>query len=428
MKKQSLVKQTALLSGANTAVRALGFVMRVWLSRVMGAEAMGVMELASSAHMLWIAPVTSGIPMAVSREAAAGHGEAALAAGRRLALRISLAMLPILLFAMPWIARFLGDGRTLPALLMYLPCLPILGLSAAYNGYCYGAGNTAPPSVSELAEQLVRFSVCVAVLRGVTGMTAAWTAAVPPFATLVGEGMALALIVWMLRRGGGAAGSAACPCGALEKKIWKLAAPMTWMRVSNTLMRTFSAVIVPMQLRVSGLSAQEATARLGMLSGMAMPLVMLPSVVTGAMAMVAGPALARRESDPKALKRVVARVLPASLAISLSAAGLLVLLAPWASKSLYRQPDLQALLKALWPLVPVMGVQQVTGGMLAGLGRQRSALFASLAGALLTLLLNYLLTPSYRLMGCAWAQIAGHTVTLLINLRVLIRNVRRERA
>ncbi|MCL1965045.1 MAG: oligosaccharide flippase family protein [Firmicutes bacterium] len=425
MKKQSLVRQTALLSGANTVVRALGFAMRIWLSRVMGAEAIGVMELASSAHMLWIAPVTSGIPMAVSREAAAGYGEAALSAGKRLALRISLVMLPVLLLLSPWIAKLLGDSRTLPALLMYMPCLPILGLSAAYNGYCYGAGNTAPPAVSELAEQMVRFLVCAAVLLGITGMTAAWTAAVSPFATLVGEGVALAIIIWMLRRSGvSLQGEASKP---LEKKLWKLAAPMTWIRLSNTLMRTFNAIIVPMQLRASGLSSQEATARLGMLSGMAMPLVMLPSVITGAMAMVAGPALARRESDPVALKRIVMKVLPASLLISLGAAGVLVLLAPWFAKNLYRQPDLQALLVALWPLVPVMGVQQVSSGMLAGLGRQRSALAASLIGALLTLLLNFVLTPQYRLIGCAWAQSAGHGVTLLMNLRVLIRNVRRER-
>ena len=424
MKKQSLLQQTAFLSGANTVVRALGFVMRIWLSRAMGAEAMGVMELASSAHMLWIAPVTSGIPMAVSREAAAGQGEAALRAGKRLALRVSLLMLPALLVTSPLIARLLGDVRTLPSLLMYLPCLPILGLSAAYNGYCYGAGTTIPPAISEILEQLTRFGVCVAVFWGISGMTAAWTAAVPPLATLVGEGVSLVAIMWLLKPLGMAAGGEVSR--PLEKKIWKLAMPMTGMRVTNTLMRTFNAIIVPLRLRVSGLSGQEATARLGMLSGMAMPLIMLPSVVTGALAMVAGPAMTRRERDPKALRRMLWKVLPASLCVSLAAAALLWVFAPWIAQKLYRQPDLQMLLKAMWPMIPIMGVQQVASGMLAGLGKQRNALVASLAGGLLTLLLNYILTPEHRLLGCVWAQIAGNGVALVMNLRVLIRNVRRE--
>ncbi|MDR0929575.1 MAG: oligosaccharide flippase family protein [Oscillospiraceae bacterium] len=424
MKKHSLVKQTALLSGANTVVRAVGFAMRIWLSRVMGAEAMGVLELASSAHMLWIAPVTSGIPMAVAREAAAGQGLDALRAGRRLALKISLWMLPLLLLAAPLIAPALGDARTLPALLLYLPCLPVLGLSAAYNGYCYGAGNTLPPALSEIVEQSLRFIVCIGILMLITGMTAAWTAAVPPFATLVGEAVSVVMVGWMLRRGGIQVQGRAPR--ALEQKIWRLAVPMTAMRVTNTLMRTVNAVLIPLRLRLSGLSAQEATARLGMFSGMAMPLVMLPSVVTGALAMVAGPAMARHEKNPLAMRRMLLRVMPAALAVSVAAAGGMILGAPWIAQRLYRQPDLQELLIALAPLVPVMGLQQVAGGMLAGLGRQRSALVSSLTGALLTLALNYWLVPSQRLIGCVWAQTAGHAVTLVMNMRILLRVVRRR--
>ena len=90
----------------------------------------------------------------------------------------------------------------------------------------------------------------------------------------------------------------------------------------------------------------------------------------------------------------------------------------------YRQPDLAALLPALAPLVPVTGLEQVLGGMLAGLGKQRSTLAASLTGALLTLALNYALVPEHALTGCAWAHIAGHSLTLLMNLRTLIRTAR----
>ncbi len=422
MKKQSLFQQTAVLSGANTVVRALGFAMRVWLSRMMGPEALGIMELASSAHMLWIAPVTSGIPMAVAREAAAGHGEEALRAGRRLALTISFWMLPFLLLLSPVIAQILGDARTMPALLLYALCLPILGHSAAYGGYCYGAGNTIPPSVSELVEQIVRFGICIGVLTLVSGMTAAWTAAVPPLATLIGEAISAAVVVLMLRHTGiKLKGSAS---KELRKKLLQLAMPMTWMRITNTLMRSINAVLIPMRLRASGLSAQEATARLGMLSGMAMPLVMLPSVITGALAMVSGPALARHQGNPKALLRLLMKVLPIALLVSVVSAALLVVGAPLISTRLFRQPDLAPLLTVIAPLVPIMGVQQVLSGMLAGLGKQRSALTGSLVGALITLGLNYSLVADYRLIGCAWAQIAGQSVSLTLHLRILIQSIR----
>ena len=51
---QSLKHQAMTLSIANAYTRALGFVLRIFSARLMGAEAMGVMEMASSAMMLAI--------------------------------------------------------------------------------------------------------------------------------------------------------------------------------------------------------------------------------------------------------------------------------------------------------------------------------------------------------------------------------------
>ena len=296
MKKKSLIQQAAVLSAANIATRGLGFVMRVFLSRRMGAEITGVLELASSAHMLWIAPVTAGIPMAVATETAAGRGQQALLAGKRLALRICMVLLPLLALGMPLIVHILGDLRTLPALLCYLPCLPILALSAAVNGYCYGAGDTLPPASSELFEQALRFLLCVLALSALPRLSAGFTAAIPAFATLVGEAAGLWLVLWMLRRNG--VPLAGHRDREMEKKLWTLSVPMTWMRLSTAVTRTAGSIMIPLRLRASGLGIAEATARLGMLNGMAMPWVMLPGVFTGALAMVAGPAIARRHDRP----------------------------------------------------------------------------------------------------------------------------------
>ena len=424
-KKKSLVRQAAVLSVSNGATRALGFVMRVALSRRLGAEGTGVLELASSAHMLWIAPVTAGLPMAVSTETAAGRGGEALHAGRRLALHVSLLMLPALFVFSPLIARLLGDARTLPALWCYLPCLPVLGLSAVYNGWCYGAGDTLPPAASELTEQALRFALCMGLLTVFPRMRAAYTAAVPALSTLLGEGAGLLLVVWMLKKQGTLpAGRASAET---EKKLWRLSAPMTWMRLSNTLTRTAGAVLIPLRLRAAGLSAQEATARLGMLSGMAMPWVMLPGVFTGALAVVAGPAIAKRRHSPEMLRALAVRLIAAALAISAPLALLLSFGAPFLANVVYRQADVGPLLKQLAPLAPLCGAQQVLSGILTGMEMQRSLLASSLSGSLLTLVLDFFLVKKFRLAGCALARLAGHGLTLYMNLCAFSAELRKRR-
>ena len=63
MKAVGAKKQTVFLTGVNAVVRALGLMMRVMLSRLLGAEIMGIAELAQSVHMLAITPLAAALFM-----------------------------------------------------------------------------------------------------------------------------------------------------------------------------------------------------------------------------------------------------------------------------------------------------------------------------------------------------------------------------
>ena len=64
---KTLIQKTLFLSASHFAVRSAGFLLRLWLSRELGAQTMGLVELAQSAQMLLITPVVTGLPVAVSR-------------------------------------------------------------------------------------------------------------------------------------------------------------------------------------------------------------------------------------------------------------------------------------------------------------------------------------------------------------------------
>lgn len=161
---RSLVKKTIFLSCSHFVVRSLGFLLRIWLSRELGAQAMGICELAQSAQMLLITPVVSGLPAAVTRMSAK-ESEGRRVRTLRCAAALSLAVsLMLALLAFRWreaLCAWLGDIRTMPALLLYLPCIPILGVSCVLNGYAYGIGKPIAPAAGELLEQVVRALLCV---------------------------------------------------------------------------------------------------------------------------------------------------------------------------------------------------------------------------------------------------------------------------
>ena len=63
----TLRHQALILAAGNGLTRAMGFVMRLLTARWMGAEALGVMELAGTAGMLALTPLAAGLPSAMSR-------------------------------------------------------------------------------------------------------------------------------------------------------------------------------------------------------------------------------------------------------------------------------------------------------------------------------------------------------------------------
>ena len=418
MKEQSLKKQTALTAGIAAVVRALGFGMRLWISRQLGAEAVGVMELTGGVHMLALTPFAAGLPGAVSRMTARATDEekgVVLYAGRQLAIRLAVLLTPLFFLLAPWMAKGLGDGRTLPGLYCFSPCMALIGVSCIYNGYFYGRGNAWPPMLGELAEQLVRLFSTVVLLGLLPRLTVAWRAAMPALSTVLGEGAGLLLIMYLGRNMPRTAPED--QISALRKKLWRQSFPLMISRFSHTGLRMLCGLLIPLRLMAAGLPQSEAVSRMGMLSGMVMPLMFLPGMLAGALATVGGPAAAKCKSRSEETKMTVRLLLPAGAA-GIFCAGGLYFLAPLIAMKLYRLPELAPLLRLMCPMAVILPVQQVLGGIMTGLGLQKKSLAASLMGAALTLFLTWQWTadPGMHIYGAGGASMLGHGLTLICSV------------
>ncbi len=64
---KSLFKTVALITFFSILTRIAGFFFRIYLSRVIGAESLGMYQVASSIFMVLLTVVSSGIPLIISR-------------------------------------------------------------------------------------------------------------------------------------------------------------------------------------------------------------------------------------------------------------------------------------------------------------------------------------------------------------------------
>jgi len=429
MKRGNLVRQTMFLSCSHFLVRALGFIMRIWLSREMGAAAMGLVELAHSAQMLLITPMVSGLPAAVSRMCAKASGDTAkqtsvLRCGISLALCTGLPLFLLAFLFREQIALWLGDIRTLPALIVYLPCIPILGVSCVLNGYYYGTGRPVPPALGEIIEQAVRFLLSIRLVSLLHSWPMSLRSAIPAASALTGETVSLLFMLLLCAR----ALFTFCCSGshrAILREMLLLALPLTGMKLVSSLMRTVTATLVPERLQLSGLPQSEALSLLGMMNGMLMPMLMLPSFITGSLCMVAAPELARRQAKGQPLDKLCLRIGSATLGVGLFAMSGVWLFAPAIAATVYRQAELLPMLRICCPLIPVMALSQVVSGMMNGLGLQSASLRISLLASFTSVVLTYVLTarPSLQLWGALIAMGAAQMITLSLSLIVLKQTI-----
>ena len=413
---QTLKKQALTLTIANGFTRGLGFFFRLMTARLMGAEAIGVMELSASAAMLALTPATAGLPTAMSRVTARPNADqsAVLCAGLSLNRRIALVMMPLLFLLAPGMAWLLSDFRTLPAILISIPAVFLLGCCAVYSGWFYGRGDMLTPAQCECSEQIVRFVGSLVLLLIFTRSPLSVRAALPGFA-----GILAGICVWMMFRRR-APLPPGVPSADLRRELLALSAPTAVSRLCQTCLRMLTAVLLPLCLRQSGLTASAATAQFGLLSGMAM-LIMAPGVVTSAMCMVAAPAVSRQESNRVRLKRTMRQLLLMAGLIGCLSSCVLFLFAQPISMLLYGEPALAGVLMALSPLSMLFAIQQVQFGLVTGLGVQRRAMPGTIVSSVLTLVVMSALCPmpSVRIFGAVLAMLAGSLVRVIWNAAVL---------
>jgi len=424
---QSIRKQAFSLTIANGLTRLMGFCLRIVTARMMGAEALGVMEMAHSVEMLALTPATAGTPTAMSRMTARYPHERrrdVLRAGLAYVWRLSIILVPAVLLLSPLVSRILGDERTVLPMLVNAPCILLLGFGSVYNGYCYGQQKMTLPAVNECVEQLVRCVAAIALLHTFRLADTQVLAALPCAAELLAA--TAVLIIFTARMPIRLHGARTDP--ALLRELRQLALPTVLSRLSTTGLRAFNAVLIPACLRFSGVSSAASTMQYGMLTGMAMPVLMLPGILTGSLSMAAAPAVTERSEHGHALPALVIRLRRAAFLIGLISAALIIACSDFIAARLYNTPALAGLLRLLAPSMLFMAIQQVQYGVITGLGLQRQQLTGSIAGACLATILTACLTPlpHLRLYGAGLSMMAGQLFTLIWGWSVVNRSLRNK--
>ncbi len=427
---------TGLLLLGGILSRLLGLY-RLLLPRLLGPEGVGLYHMAYPAYALTLAIATGGLPVAVSKMVARSAAQGAHREAQRI-LRVATVVLLVLglvggaglFLAAPWLALHVArDPRASLAFAAVAPAVLLVAAMSALRGYFQGYQQMAPTAISQVLEQLVRVVAIVALIIVLRPLGIAWMAAGAAGAAGIGAlaGLGVLVVMRSLRpqpRGG----RRGMPARRILGELLGLAVPITVTGLGVPVMQLLDLVVVPSVLQQRGYAAHSRTGAYGVLSGYAMPLVSLPAIVSGAIAVALVPAVsaAIARGDEGAARVLTRDALAAAWRWLLPAAVGLAILSTPIVKMLFGSAAAAESLMALAPSALLFGLGQVAAAALQGRGQTWRPL-ANLGVATVTkIVLSLLLTRAFGIVGAAVATSGAYLVWAGLNLAAASRATRQS--
>jgi stage V sporulation protein B len=182
-------------------------------------------------------------------------------------------------------------------------------------------------------------------------------------------------------------------------------------------------MIVPARLEVAGYTVAQATELFGYLTGMAVPLINLATILTASLAVSIVPAISEAKvlgDKARSYKQTAAAMRLANL-ISFPAFMIVFMLDTPIASLIYNAPNAGPAITVLSTSIVLLGIHQVTTGVLQGLGHTSIPMINMMIAAAAKVGLNWVLTaqPSLGILGASWATVADIGIAAVFNLYFL---------
>lgn len=284
------LKTVAIVTVFSTCEKFLGFLYRIFLSRTIGAEGIGVYQVALSVFALLLTICCSGTPITVSRLMTKYHAENKRDKAQRV---ISAGILTTLFFAVTTCVIFFTfkskltfiftDKRAEKIFYIVLPGLIFTSVYSVLRGVFWGNKDFLPYSIIELLEELCMIVVGIALISRSSDILKGTLSAGVAVLISYTFSFSLATAVFFLRKN-----KIVAPKEQL-KPLLSSAVPITAMRTANSFSSSLVSVILPVRLISAGYTNAQAMSAFGGALGQAIPLLYIPTSLISAFTLVLVP-------------------------------------------------------------------------------------------------------------------------------------------
>jgi len=417
MRKQTMVQATFIMVIVGLITKILGVINRILITRNLGETGIGVYMLLSPTVMLLATISTIGLPVAIPTLVSRGEIKESKILYISLALSLTISTIitmAMLVLANPIATNLLRDERTALPLMMIGPLMCVVSYTSILKSYFQGKEQMTPAAISTLLEQVVRILLSVIFIGWFLPRGIAHAVAGLMLASIGGELVsAVILTTTFLKFKKKKYPDAHFRLPKLEpvnfKDILGISLPTTGSRFVGTITHFLEPIIVAKMLFYLGFSSDASTNMYGAVAGFAIPLLFMPSFISGALTSALIPAISKAYKN-RDFKTIHKR-LSTSIKIANFTCGfylIIVMIFPGEIMNLlYNSTTGAEYLKIMAPFFLLLYLQAPLVATLQAIGEARFALKASVISSIIKIFVMFFLLriESLNILGLVYAII-----------------------
>ena len=440
--KNPLITGTIILTVTGFASRFIDFFYRIFLSRLFGAEGMGIYQLISPVLALSFSLTAAGIQTAISKYVA---GETVSKDYRSSALHLFtgfvlsmaasiLCTIGIYCFADQIAVSFLLEKRTAPLLRIIALSIPMATVHSCINGYFYGIRKTSVPSICQLSEQLIRVGSVYVIYYFCLKYGMEPTISFAVVGLVIGESASMLVSIIAVRAHfyhvvPKRYGPLLCVNTRLfcetSKKLLALAIPLSLNRVIINFLQSIEAIFIPNRLMSYGYDNATALSVYGVLTGMALPLILFPGAITNSICVLLLPIVSEADAaaNTSTIRKAINKSISYGFGLGILFTTLFLISGRFLGNLLYQSSLAGSFILVLSFLCPMMYIASTLNSILNGLGKTGQTFAYSMISLLVRLVFVFFVIPVWGIHG----YLCGLIVSQMVQTVLCMAAVRKYR-
>ena len=423
---KSVFKTVSMITIFSVITRLFGFIFRIFLSRKLGAEGLGIYQISASVMGIFMTLVASGLPLVTAKLCAKydhtkemDKKNITVTSATIIALIISLVSTAIIILFQGLFIKFLGNYLVVELMLLMCPAIIFSAVYAVFRGALWGKNSFFWVSFTELIEQIVRLVLTFVMLYSIQDIFTATRITAKAFSITCLISATLVAIIYFIdggrlkfKRG-------------YYKPLIKSSAPITGVRIASSLIQPITATLIPMLLVSIGYTSSQAISEYGILMGMTFPLLFVPLSVVGSLSMVLVPKISTLKVSNKydEIAGNIETSINTSLFLSMLLIPVFVSVGDLIGVVLFNnlQAGIYLQLSAV-SILPIV-ISNITSSVMNALSLETKSFVNYIIGSVVMFVCLFIFTPIAGINSVIIAFFLSMSTTAILNFRTIKKEV-----